>query len=151
MHAARGYCALGRMDEARALAHEAVEIARKFGSVRISLGIAGAYFHELGIAHAVQVLMGEPSTRWEAAVLAAAEGRLADAAEQYAAMGAATPANELRNAHARNLVVDGRVVEAEPFVRDVVAFYERAGATSFADSARALLEDARPSRSERSA
>ena len=142
MHAVRGYYPLGRTDEARALAHEAVEIARKFPGPRIALGIAGAYFRELGIAKAVQGLLCEPSTRWEAAVLAAAEGRLVDAAERYAAMGAATPANEMRNAYAQQLVVEGRLAEAEPIIGDVIAFYERVGASSFADAARKLLSRA---------
>jgi tetratricopeptide (TPR) repeat protein len=139
MHAARGYCALGRTDEARALADEALAIARRHPGARIALGIAGAYFRELGIADEVRDLIGKPVKGWPVAVATAAEGRLLDAAEAYAAMGAATPANELWNAHARQLVVEGRHAEAEPFVRDVVSFYELVGATSFADSARKLL------------
>jgi len=142
LHAVRGYYALGRTDEARALAHEAVAIVRRFPGPRIALGIAAAYFRELGIADAVQELIGEPATRWQAAILAAAEGRRLDAADGYAAMGAATPANELRNAHAQQLVVEGRQAEAEPIIRDVIAFYERVGATSFADAARKLLSPA---------
>ncbi|HUF01676.1 MAG TPA: AAA family ATPase [Gaiellaceae bacterium] len=148
-HAARGFLKLGRETDAQSFADEAVAIARRFPNTSIGLGIAVAHFDDLGIGEAVRELVREarPSP-WRTAVMAAAKGRLDEAAEGFAEMGARTPSTEAWQAHARRLLAEGRMREADSVLRDVIAFYERVGATYFADSARALLPTARDAYSD---
>ena len=141
LHAVRGYLRLGREAEAHELTKEAIDVASRFPASSQAFGIAIGDLHRLGIAETVRELVAQtPPNRWRAVLLSATEGRLDEAAERFAEMGAITPSIEALWAHAESLLAAGRARQAKPALREVVAFYSSVGATHFAESARGLLE-----------
>jgi len=140
LHAARTKLRLGQAAEARTLADEGIEIARRFPASSLALGIIAAELPAFGLQQAVRELVQQaPANRWRDAALAAAENRFDDAADLFMEIGAVTPSYETRHAHARELVAAGQLPAAAEVLRDVVAFYRSQGATLFAEQAEALL------------
>jgi tetratricopeptide (TPR) repeat protein len=149
LHAARGFCALGVVERARAYAAEAVAMVEELPEESGGFVIAVGYLDDLGVTDRVERLShhARPGP-WKSALTAAVEGRLDDAARVLGEMGARTAANGAWFGHAKRLLAEGRVAEAEPVVERVAAFYAGVGATLFAETARRLLETTRSAYSD---
>ena len=142
MHA-YGLSLLGRTENAGALADEALDIVAAQPRMAGVLGVIAGVFQDpdlrARILQVVQAQFGESSSRWTAAVHAAAHGDLQRAAELYAGMGAVSQAAGIRLHAARELIESGRTAEAAEELVRALEFFDSVRATLLIDRARDLL------------
>ena len=141
---ARGLALLGRLDEARALVTEGVEIARANPTVGAFLGTIASVAGELGCAaEVVDVITLAPDGPWKDVALAEATGNLAAAAEMYQRMDARAAEAEARFGAAELFLRDGRTADGVAELEKALGFYRSVRATFYLDRAEALLLEAR--------
>jgi tetratricopeptide (TPR) repeat protein len=138
---ARGLVLLGRVEEARASAEEALDNVREQPRMAGVLGIITGVAHDLGVRdRIVEILsLGSEDNPWQQAVLATVNGDFGRAAEIYLRMGARTQAAEAQLNAAHALIDEGRRQETEVELQKALAFYRSVGATFFIRRAEALL------------
>jgi len=137
---ARGYVLLGREREARALASEALDLARAHLALGDYVGQINSVAKQLGIREDVRAILAQaPETAWKEAGIAGAEGDFIRAAEIFAAAGAVTIEAESRLSAANELIETGRRAEGEAELKKALAFYRSVGATFFIQRGEALL------------
>jgi tetratricopeptide (TPR) repeat protein len=132
--AARLYADLELVDEARALAEEALAHMRSSGWV-FDLALVA---HRLGVAGRVRELI-VGGTPWQDAALAVLENRIADGATLMDRLGNRTWAAELRLRGGEALIDEGHADEAAKELEAALEFYRSVGATRFIRWAESLL------------
>jgi class 3 adenylate cyclase/tetratricopeptide (TPR) repeat protein len=141
---ARGLAWVGRIDEARALVSEGIEIARETPTRAHLFGIVAAEAPKLGVAEEVaDIIAAAPDGPWKDAGLAEARGELTRAADIYHGMGAIALEADARFAAAEELLGDGRTAEGLAELDKALAFYRSVNATFFLERGEALLVDAK--------
>jgi class 3 adenylate cyclase/tetratricopeptide (TPR) repeat protein len=135
---ARLYTQVGRIDEARQFAREALDTAQPGMAAQDTL----AWFaNELDIAEELgeRVVRAPLETKWMEAMRAILEGDLVGAADIYFEIG-----DEMEEAFARLraaewLVAEGRRAEADEQLQKALAFWRSVGATRYVREGEALL------------
>jgi class 3 adenylate cyclase/tetratricopeptide (TPR) repeat protein len=138
-----GVCeALGSMDDARELVHEAVELARRYPhgatwgvgfGISFSRSVAG-FEDELR-----EILELAPAGPWKELVLVCLDREFVRAAEIWAEAGTPTWEARLRLRAAEELIETGRQAEGEIELRKALAFYRTVGATYYLQRGEQLL------------
>jgi hypothetical protein len=130
---------LGKIDEARTLAAEALELIRAHVEWAGMLGLVNPVARQLGIRQQVRNLVEQaPENPWRDAALAGANGDFSRAADLYARMGAATLEAEARLCAAEELIEAGRRAEGEAELQKALHFYRTVGATRYIQHGEAL-------------
>jgi class 3 adenylate cyclase/tetratricopeptide (TPR) repeat protein len=133
---------LGRLDDARSLAAEALDVIEQQPQFAVLLGILlGPFPEELGVADRGRELLaiGPRESRWKEAARAIFDGDYARAADVYERMDAVTAEAEMRLANAARLIEAGRYPEGAPDLQKALAFHRSVGATFFVRHAEQLL------------
>jgi class 3 adenylate cyclase/tetratricopeptide (TPR) repeat protein len=142
MHA-YGLSLLGRMENARALADEALDVVEDQPRMAGVLGVIAGVFDDprlrARILQIVEAQLGESTSIWTSAVHAAARGDLERAADLYARMGAVSQAAGIRLHAAHELIESGRTTEATEQLESALEFFRSVRATLLIDRARDLL------------
>jgi tetratricopeptide (TPR) repeat protein len=140
VHSAHGLALLGKLDEAQALAREALELAGEHvGSVAI-LSVLNPVARQLGLRQQVRDLVEQaPDGPWKEVALAGVGGDFSRAADLFAAYGAQTFEAEARLCAAEQLIEGGRRAEGEAELQRALAFYRKVGATRYVQQGEALL------------
>ena len=138
-----GYARVGRLEEARALAADALAYLREHPKMTMPVGtatpLAGA-LGILGIEDALrEILEAAPDGAFEKVARAIADGDQSRAAELYAAMGSPTLEAFHRVASAEALLAAGLREQGEAEVERALAFYRSVSATFYVERAEALL------------
>jgi class 3 adenylate cyclase/tetratricopeptide (TPR) repeat protein len=139
---AYGLTLLGRRDEARRLADEALAVIARQPRMGGVLGIVVGVGQQLGIhERMLEILEAESGERspWREATLTSMQGDFRRAAELYEAMGARTQAADARLHAARELIEAGQRNEGEVELQKALAFYRSVGATFFVRRGEELL------------
>ena len=138
-----GYALLGREDEARGFAFEALEVARTHLDLADSLVQINGVAKRLGIRKDVRALLEQaPPTAWKEPALAGAEGDFVRAAELFVERGYPALEAWARMNAAEELIESGRQAEGEAELEKALAFYRSVGATFFVERGEALLAQA---------
>jgi len=131
---------LGREDEARRLAEEALELAREHVDLAATLNRLVVVAGELEIRDELREIMEPaPEGPWKDLTLAGASGNLGRVANSFAGFGAVTFEAEVRLANGKGLVEAGRRPEGESEIQHALAFYRSVGASFFIQRGEALL------------
>jgi class 3 adenylate cyclase/tetratricopeptide (TPR) repeat protein len=144
--ASAAFEAHGHMDDARTLARELVDVARKSpheAALSVSLDfvltlVAREYETELR-----DLLQDSPLPRWKDLALTCLDRDFVSAAEMWAAGGSPTWEARLRMRAAEELLATGRAAEGEEQAVDALAFYRSVRATFFAGRCEKLLIQAK--------
>jgi tetratricopeptide (TPR) repeat protein len=137
---ARGLATLGKIDEARALATEALELAREHIEHATILGVLSSVARRLGLQQELRALLERaPESPWKDVALAGARGDFSRAADLYAGIGSPTLEAEARLCAAEELVDAGHRAEGEGQLEKALAFYRQVGATRYIQQGEALL------------
>ena len=136
---ARTMVALGREEEARALAAELLgqpKYARDWRIVELAW-----VARRLGCADEVRLSLEQATLhpRWIRVIEALIEERYEDAAEGFAEIGDLDSEAEARLRAAEQLVAQGRRAEADAHLDQALAFFRSAGASRFVQQAERLL------------
>jgi tetratricopeptide (TPR) repeat protein len=143
LQTAQGYALLGREDEARGFAFEALEVARAHLDLASSLTQITSVAKRLGIREDVRALLEQASpTAWTEAALAGAEGDFVRAADIFADRGLPALEAEARLSAAEELIESGRQAEGETELEKALTFYRSVGATFYIERGEALLAEA---------
>ena len=132
----------GRVDEARALARELIEVARlhpKDAALGLSLDFL---FTHLALEHEPElreILSNSSFPRWESLGLACLDRDFVTAAEVWAEGGSPTWEARLRLRAAEELIETGRRSEGEVQLEKALEFYRSVGATFYINRAEQLL------------
>jgi class 3 adenylate cyclase len=137
---ARLHAALGQLDEARALADEALASASYHTASWAPAELAFAA-EELGLHAALERWLEEvpAPSRWSDAARALLEGDAAAAAEIFHEMGALDDEAAARLRAAKRLAADGRRPEADDQLQRALAFYRSVKASRYVREGEALL------------
>jgi class 3 adenylate cyclase/tetratricopeptide (TPR) repeat protein len=142
LQAARGLAELGRKDEARALALEAMDVARGRPELGDYMGQLAGPAGQLGLRDEMREIAAKGrETYWQRAAVLALSGDFLAAAELYADAGATAIEAELRFWAAHELVEAGRRAEGEIELEKALTFYHSAGATFYVERAEAMLAE----------
>jgi class 3 adenylate cyclase/tetratricopeptide (TPR) repeat protein len=137
---ARAYILLGRIDEARAFAHEFVSGLRGLSETPPFVGIIAEFADELGLAPELRELNDTaPSGRFKDAASAELDGDFERAAGICADLAFLTREASSRLRAAQNLIDAGRRAEGEVELQKALAFYRSVGATFFIERGEKLL------------
>ena len=143
LHSARAYGLLGRDEEARELAAEALELIRTHPELAEYLGQVANVAKQLGIrGNARQLLEQAPVNPWQQAALAGVEGDFVRSADVYAERGLPTLEAEARFSASEALIAAGRRREGEEQLGKALAFYRSVGAAFYVERGEALLSQA---------
>ncbi|MGZ4384904.1 MAG: hypothetical protein ACXVY3_09920, partial [Gaiellaceae bacterium] len=131
---------LGRIDEARVLATEALELIGEQVEYAAMLGgQLNPVARRLGLRQQVRALVQRaPDGPWKDAALAGAAGDFSRAANLYAGFGAPALEAEARLCAAEELIEAGRRAEGEAELEQALAFYRKVGATRYIQQGEAL-------------
>ena len=134
------FALLGRDDEARALAHEAMELARENVDMAVTLNQLVPTTDWLGIrAELREIVEQAPGGPWKDLTLTGLDGDLVEVAQVFAGFHAPTLEAQVRLlAGERMLETDDPAVGIAQLER-ALAFYRSVGATFFVDRAERLL------------
>ena len=139
-HSARDLALLGKIDEAKELAAEALELVREHIEWATALGTINPVARQLGIRPQVRDLVARASeSPWREAALAGADGDFSRAANLYAEIGATTLEAEARLCAAEELIEAGRRAEGDAELQKALAFYRTVGATRHIQQSESLL------------
>ena len=142
LQTARGYALLGRDAEARALASEAMDLARGRPELGELMGHVAGVAKQLGLREEMQEIAAQAhETPWQRAAVSALSGDFVTAAEIYAESGATTIEADARFWAAHELIEAGRRAEAEKQLEKALTFYRSVGATFFIERGERLLTD----------
>jgi class 3 adenylate cyclase/tetratricopeptide (TPR) repeat protein len=139
---AQGLTLLGRIEEARPLAEEALEIVGRQPRMAGVLGIIVGVADGLGIRERMLEILTADSAEvspWREAALATTTEDFSRAAEIYDEMGAHALVAEVQLDAARALIESGRRKEGEVELQKALAFYRSVGATFFVQRGEELL------------
>ena len=140
--ACRALMLLGRVDEARPLAHEFLSVLEGQRERRNSVGMIADFAEELGIAGEVRELMANAAgTPWKETVLALLDGDFVRAADVFRSMHWVAREAEVRLLAAERLIRAGRHTEGEAEAEKALAFFRSVRATFFVERAEKLLAD----------
>ncbi len=140
---ARGLAWIGRVDEARALVSDALEIARDRPTIATLLGLIAGEARMLGLdREIVELIALAPDGPWKEAALAEASGEGVLAADLYQRMGALAVEADVRFGAAERLLEEGRTAEGLAELDKALAFYRSVRATFFIERAESLLAQA---------
>ena len=138
--AARLYAEVGRAEEARELAVEALEHVQRTDDWR---ALELAFVAErLGIADELREVIEHFPPRWKALNLAVVSGEDDKAAELFLEMGVPLAAADARRRAGERLLSEGRRAEAEAQLEQALACYRSIGATRSIRECDALLREA---------
>jgi class 3 adenylate cyclase len=132
----------GRLDDARALSRELVDLARLYpheAALTLSLDFLlarAALDYELELR---KVLRDAPHPRWKDLALTCLDRDFVRAAEMWAESGSPTWEARLRLRAAEELIESGRRAEGEVELAKALAFYRTVGATFFIQRGEQLL------------
>jgi tetratricopeptide (TPR) repeat protein len=133
---ARALVEAGRIDDARPLAHEALQ----GGSLPWALGELALVSEEVGCAYELtQLLEQGPDTKWTAVSRLLLARNFVDAAALLEEIGDAELEAHVRLRAAEQLVADGRRAEADEQLQRSLAFWRSVEATRYIRQAEALL------------
>ena len=133
----------GRVDEARPLAAEALDLVRTSPTFSVSVGRLAVVADRLGVrSEARELVELAPDSPWKRAALAGLDGDFRQAAEVYDEMGLATLAAEARFAAGERLIEQGRRAEGELELARALEFYRSVGASYYVERSEALLAGA---------
>ncbi|HXY81724.1 MAG TPA: adenylate/guanylate cyclase domain-containing protein [Gaiellaceae bacterium] len=139
LQSARCCALLDRIDEAQALAAEALELIGEHVEYASMLGQLGPVARRLGLRDEIRRLVEQaPEGPWKEVALAEAGGEFSRAADLYAAFGSPTLEAEARLCAAQELIEAGRRAEGEAELRKALAFYRTVGATGCVEQGEAL-------------
>jgi class 3 adenylate cyclase/tetratricopeptide (TPR) repeat protein len=142
LQTARGYALLGRDAEARALASEAIDLARGRPELGELMGHVAGVAKQLGLREEMREIAAQAhETPWQRAAVSALSGDFVTAAEIYAEGGASTIEADERFWAAHELIEAGRRAEAEEQLEKALTFYRSVGATFFLERGERLLTD----------
>jgi class 3 adenylate cyclase len=137
---ARGLALLGKIDEARELAREAIELAAQHVENAAIFWVLNPVAQQLGIREQVRDLVEQaPETPWKEVARAGTRGDFSRAADLFAACGAPTFEAEARLCAAGDLIGGGQRAEGEAELQKALAFYRNVGATRYIQQGEALL------------
>jgi tetratricopeptide (TPR) repeat protein len=140
LNRAQGLCLLGRLDEARAHASEAIEMAKTTPTIAELLFLIAGEARQLGIAtEVVELITTAPDSPWKDAAIAQATGDPLRAVEIYARMGAPSIEADARFNAAVWLLEEGRTAEGFSQLEKALAFYRSVGAAFFIERGQRLL------------
>jgi hypothetical protein len=140
VHSAHGLALLGKLDEAQALAREALELAGEHVESVAILSVLNPVARQLGLRQQVRDLVEQaPDGPWKEVALAGVGGDFSRAADLFAAYGAQTFEAEARLCAAEQLIEGGRRAEGEAELQRALAFYRKVGATRYVQQGEALL------------
>jgi class 3 adenylate cyclase len=136
----------GRLDDARALGRELVDLARLYpheAALTLSLDFV---FARAALEYEVElreVLRDAPHPRWKELALSCLDRDFVRAAEMWAETGSPTWEARLRLRAAEELVETGHRAEAEEQAARSLVFYRTVAATYYVDCCEALLREAK--------
>jgi tetratricopeptide (TPR) repeat protein len=137
---ARGLVLLGKIEEAQALAREALELVGEHVEHAIVLFMFNPVARQLGLRQQVRDLVERaPESPWKDAALAGAGGDFSRAADLFAAYGSPMFEAEARLCAAEELIEAGQRAEGEAELRKAMSFYRSVGATFFIQRGEQLL------------
>jgi tetratricopeptide (TPR) repeat protein len=137
---ARVYALLGRVDEAREHAQEALRVARKNVQLAAAMHDLDVVAERLEIRKELrEILELAPEGPWKDLALAGAAGDLTGVADMFVGFGARTWEAENRLFGGESLIADGRRAEGEAEIEQALDFYREVGATFFVRRAEASL------------
>jgi tetratricopeptide (TPR) repeat protein len=140
LQSARGLTLLGKIDEAQALAGEAIELVGEHVQNAVILWMFNPVAHRLGLRRQVRDLVEQaPDSPWKEVALAGADGDFSRAADLLAAYGSPTHEAEARLCAAEELIEAGQRVAGEAELQKALAFYRKVGATRYIQQGEALL------------
>ena len=140
LQCARCYAQLGKIDEAQALATEALELITEHVEFAAMLGQLNQVAQQLGLRQELRALVERaPESPLKEAALAGASGDFKRAADLYAGMGAPTLEAEARLCAAEKLIEAGRRTEGDAELQKALAFYHKVGATRYIQHGEELL------------
>jgi tetratricopeptide (TPR) repeat protein len=140
----RALSLIGRLDEARALVVEGIDVARANPTIGQLAGIGARESALLGLAREVaEVIERAPDGPWKEAGLASIGGEHSRAADLFERMGVPSIEADARLAAAESLLAEGRTAEGLGELEKALAFYRSVRATFFLERAEALLAEAR--------
>jgi len=140
VQSARGLALLGKIDEAQALAREAIELVGEHVENGFIFWMLNPVARQLGLRQQVRdVVVRAPEGPWKEVALAGADGDFSRAADLFAARGAPTFEAEARLCAAEELFEVGQRAEGESELQKALAFYRKVGATSYIQLGEALL------------
>jgi tetratricopeptide (TPR) repeat protein len=143
LQTSRGYALLGRDAEARALASEAMDLARGRPELGEFMGQAAGVAKQLGLREEMREIAAQAhETPWQRAAVSALSGDFVTAAGIFAERGVTSLEAEERFSAVHELLEAGRRAEAEEQLEKALTFYRSVGATFFLERGEALLAEA---------
>ena len=143
LQCARGYVLLGRNEEAREFAAQALDLTRDHPDLAEYLGQVNDVAKQLGIREDIRKLLEQaPANAWKEAALAGAQGDFVRSGDVYAKWSLPTFEAEARFAAAEELIAAGRRKEGEEQLERAMAFYRSVGATFFIQRGEGLVAQA---------
>jgi len=140
VQSARGLALLGKIDEAQALAREAIELVGEHVENATIFWMFNPVARQLGLRQQVRdVVERAPEGPWKEVALAGADGDFSRAADLFAAYGSPTFEAEARLCAAEELIEAGQRAEGEAELQRALAFYREVGATRYIQQGEALL------------
>ena len=140
VQSARGLVLLGKIDEAQALAREAIELVGEHVENAFIFWMLNPVARQLGLRQQVRdVVVRASEGPWKEVALAGADGDFSRAADLFAARGTPTFEAEARLCAAEELFEAGQRAEGESELQKALAFYRKVGATSYIQLGEALL------------
>jgi predicted ATPase/class 3 adenylate cyclase len=137
---ARGLALLGKIDEARELAREAIELAGEHVENAPIFWVLNPVARQLGIQQQVRDLVEQaPDTPWKELARAGTRGDFSRVADLFAACGAPTFEAEARLCAAEELIEAGQRAAGEAELQRALAFYRKVGAIRYIQQGEALL------------
>ena len=143
LQVARGYVLIGRVPEARALASEALDVARSHPDLAATLGHISGVAQQLGLRDDMrEVVAHAPESVWKKTAAAGAEGDFLREAEIFGEAGAVALEAESRFWAAKELIAAGRRSDGETELEKALEFYRSVDATFYLARGEALLAQA---------
>jgi len=140
VQSARVLALLGKIEEAQALAREAIELAGEHVENAAILWMFNPVARQLGVRQQVRdVLERAAESPWKEVALAGADGDFSRAADLFAAFGTSTFEAEARLCAAEELIEAGQRTAGEAELQRALAFYRKVGATRYIHQGEALL------------
>jgi class 3 adenylate cyclase/tetratricopeptide (TPR) repeat protein len=140
VQSARGLALLGKIDEAQALATEAIELAGEHVQNAVVFWMFNPVARQLGLRQQVRDLVERaPDSPWKEVALAGARGDFSRAADLFAAYGSPTHEAEARLCAAEELIEAGQRAAGEAELQKALAFYRKVGATRYIQQGEALI------------
>jgi tetratricopeptide (TPR) repeat protein len=140
IQSARGLALLGHIEEAQAVANEAIELVGEHVENAAIFWTFNPVAQQLGLRQQVRDLVEQaPESPWKEVALAGACGDFSRAADLFAILGSPTFEAEARLCAAEELIEAGQSAQGEAELQRALAFYREVGATRYVQQGEALL------------